>query len=211
MLRQFVHLATKWFEKGAAISYSQDQLLTNYADNILSDIIQSEFKKTQFDEFLHFKLRNTECGCCYGHDLGLPCPFSIRLLRINQIGYDNPFNMSLFQDENLLKLISQEWLTSTYRQAFEPLIERKEPTFQVLPLDVIEDGFDSQHLDVITAKIRWLFQNSQKYKEKPEELLNEAQDEIVFPFFNIKKPKETEKKRHLSLLEINHNKKNKMK
>ena len=44
-----------------------------------------------------------------------------------------------------------------------------------------------------------------------DELLSEAQDEIVLPFFNIKKPKETEKKRHKSSIEINQNKKNKVK
>ena len=34
-------------------------------------------------------------------------------------------------------------------------------------------------------------------------MLNEAEEEIVFSFFNIKKPKGSEKKRHLSSLEIN--------
>ena len=207
MLRQFVHLSTKWFEKGAAISYSPDQLLTNYADDILNCVIQSEFKNAHFDENLHFKLNNTECGCNLGHDLGIPCPFSIRLLRINQINCNDPLDTSLFQDLDLLHLISPEWLTSTHRKAFEPLIERKNPTFQVLPLDVINDGFSSQNLDVISAKIRWLYQNSQKYKTRVDELLKDAQDEIIFPFFNIKKPKETEKKRHLSSIEVNLNQK----
>ena len=62
-------------------------------------------------------------------------------------------------------------------------------------------------MDVISAKIRWLYQNSQKYKTRVDELLKDAQDEIIFPFFNIKKPKETEKKRHLSSIEVNLNQK----
>ena len=54
MLRQFVHLATKWFEKGAAISYSPDQLLTKVLDfcrHIVSTFIRGH--STYLNEYFH--------------------------------------------------------------------------------------------------------------------------------------------------------------
>ncbi|KAK8839983.1 hypothetical protein M9Y10_031268 [Tritrichomonas musculus] len=211
MLRQFVAISTCWFEKGSTVTYPHDRFLTYYADDILNKVIQSEFKSTKFDEILHFPLNETECGCGLCRDMGIPCPFTIRLLRIKQSHSGNdgtdPMNSSLFNNESLLKLISPEWLVSTHQKAFEPLIERKNDTFHVLPLDEIKDGFNSQHLDIISAKIRWLYQNSPKYKANVDDLLSKAQEEIVFPFFNIKKTKNSEKKRHLSSIEINQKKK----
>ncbi|KAK8900070.1 hypothetical protein M9Y10_002393 [Tritrichomonas musculus] len=211
MLSQFVAISTRWFEKGSTVTYPHDRFLTYYADDILNKVIQSEFKTTKFDEILHFPLNETECACGLCRDLGIPCPFTIRLLRIKQSHSGNdgtdPMNSSLFNNESLLKLISPEWLVSTHQKAFEPLIERKNDTFHVLPLDEIKDGFNSQHLDIISAKIRWLYQNSPKYKANVDDLLSKAQEEIVFPFFNIKKPKNSEKKRHLSYIEINQKKK----
>lgn len=92
------------------------------------------------------------------------------------------------------KLISNDWLTSTYKKDFELLIERKEQAFQILPIKENEDDFDSTHLDVISSKIRWLYQNSQKYKEKVDELLNEVEDEIVFLFLTLRNLKDQKRK-----------------
>lgn len=68
----------------SADSYSHDLFLIDFADDILNQIIQKEFKTTEFDEILHFPINEIEyvCGpCC---DLGIPCPFTIRLLKIKQ-------------------------------------------------------------------------------------------------------------------------------
>lgn len=108
---------------------------------------------TSFDECLHFKLNDDECACGFGHDLGIPCPFTIRSLRMKQSESD-PINLSLLTEK---KLISNDWLTSTYKKAFDPLVERKDQAFQILPINDNEDGFDSTHLDVISSKIRWLY------------------------------------------------------
>ena len=153
MLRQFVRIGTKWFEKGASISHPPECILTKYADAILNDIIQAEFRMTSFDECLHFKLNDDECACGFGHDLGIPCPFTIRSLRMKQSESD-PINLSLLTEK---KLISNDWLTSTYKKAFDQLVERKDQSFQILPINDNEDGFDSTHLDVISSKIRWLY------------------------------------------------------
>lgn len=85
MLRQFFHVAQNWFEKSATISYPQNKILTNYAEDLLEKIIKDEFVVEKFDLNLHYKRNNIECGCFFGNDLGIPCPFTIRLLRKKNI------------------------------------------------------------------------------------------------------------------------------
>ena len=43
MLKQFFHASMKWFEKSASILYPSNQLLTNYAEDMLHQVIQNEF------------------------------------------------------------------------------------------------------------------------------------------------------------------------
>lgn len=63
MLKQFFHISMKWFENSASILYPKNQLLTNYAEDVLHQIIQKEFLEKEFDELLHFKKNNCECSC----------------------------------------------------------------------------------------------------------------------------------------------------
>ena len=211
MLKQFFHISMKWFEKSASILYPKNQLLTNYAEDVLHQIIQKEFLEKEFDELLHFKKNNCECSCFFGHDFGIPCPFTIRLLRINE--YSSSINAekendllksSLIKNENLLKLISSEWFVSTHTKAFTPLISHDKPQNKLIHVNHVDD-INYKNLDILAAKIRWLYANSQKYKEKVDHLLEEAQEEIIFPFFNVQKPKQKKTKRFHSSLEINQN------
>ena len=195
MLKQFFHTSMKWFEKSASILYPSNHLLTNYAKEMLHQIIQNEFLENEFDELLHFKKNECECACFSGHDLGIPCPFTIRLLRIKEYNSSNNeddelLKSSLIQNEKLLELISPEWLVSTHTKAFGTLISHNKSQNEVISVNHIDDSINNKNLDVLAAKIRWLYANSQKYKEKVDKLLEEAQEEIVFPFYNVKSPKQ---------------------
>ena len=81
MLRQFFHISNSWFEKAVSISYPEKCLLTHYAEEMLDNLTKYEFMTEKFDENLHFKIGKIKCGRIYCHDMGLPCPYSIRLLR----------------------------------------------------------------------------------------------------------------------------------
>lgn len=55
---------------------------------------------------LHFQKNECECGCFLCNDLGLPCPFTIRLLRINEFKADgnetiDPIKISLFNNKQM--------------------------------------------------------------------------------------------------------------
>ncbi|KAK8882443.1 hypothetical protein M9Y10_045085 [Tritrichomonas musculus] len=199
MLRQFFNISTSWFEKSATITYPSNRFLTNYAENILNEIIKVEFTCEKLNETLHFKKSDTEFGCYIGHDLGIPCPYTIRLIRYNEIKNKNDnenFNlleMPLFNNEKLIKFISPEWRISIMKKAFSPLINRQNTEFKIIPFKQ-DDILNDEKLDILEAKIRWLYSNSLVYKGKVDKLLKEAQEEIVFPFFEIKKPKEKKQK-----------------
>ena len=62
MIRQFFNISTSWFEKSAAITYPSNCFLTNYAENIINEIIKVEFTCEKSNETLHFKKSDTECG-----------------------------------------------------------------------------------------------------------------------------------------------------
>ena len=214
MLRQFFHVSTSWFEKSATITYPSGSILTNYAQEMLLQIVKSEFISEKFDEKLHYNKSQFECGCYLGNDLGVPCPYTIRLFRYAQVQKKDEFQeeesngndllkITLFHNDEFLKLISPEWLVSTFQKAFSQLTQRDPIKFQIIPIDNSEDALNDKNLDILAAKIRWLCQNSPEYKSKIDQLLEKASEEIVFPFFDIKKPKEKKKKRHISSLEIN--------
>ncbi|KAK8843002.1 hypothetical protein M9Y10_025189 [Tritrichomonas musculus] len=110
--------------------------------------------------------------------------------------------MSLINDEKILKLISPEWQISIMKKVFSPLLNLNPTEFIIIPFKQ-DDAFDDQKIDILAAEIRWLYSNSLVYKGKVDKLLKEAQEEIVFHFFEIKKPKEKNKKRYMSSIEIN--------
>ena len=85
MLRQFFNISTSCFEKSATISYQSNHFLTNYAEDILNDIIKVEFTSERLDETLHFKKSDIECGFLIEYNLGIPSPYTIRLIRFNEI------------------------------------------------------------------------------------------------------------------------------
>lgn len=97
-------------------------------------------------------------------------------------------------------MISPEWLISTQKEAFKPLINQTKSLYEIISLKSDED-LNVEKLDILAAKIRWLYQTSEKYREKVDRLLNDANEEIVFPFFDIKTPKKKQKKRKISSLE----------
>lgn len=59
MLRQFFLISTSWFEKSATISHPLDSILTNYAYDILIQIVKHEFLCEKLDDLLHFKKANS--------------------------------------------------------------------------------------------------------------------------------------------------------
>ena len=219
MLRQFFLISTSWFEKSATISHPLDSILTNYAYDILIQIVKHEFLCEKLDDLLHFKKSQFECGCQLGNDLGIPCPYTIRLFRSSQISKKSGeleeeesestdlLKVTLFHNESFLKLISPEWLVSTFKKAFSPLIQHEPSKFQIIPFESNDDVLSDKNLDILAAKIRWLYKNSPEYKTKIDNLIEDASEEIVFPFFDIKKPKEKKKKRQRSSLEIHKNQK----
>ena len=123
MLRQFVQITTNWFAKETAISHSPKSKLTKFADNLLNALIQNEFKNDDFDENLHFKIEEDKCGCDFYHEMGLPCPFTIRLIKKLLINVDENGTNSVYK-YILNRIVSPEWLTSTYKNAFGQSIEQ---------------------------------------------------------------------------------------
>lgn len=220
MLRQFFHVSTSWFEKSATQTYPVGRILTNYAKELLIQIVNNEFLCEKFDDKLHYNKGKFECGCNFGNDLGIPCLYTIRLFRFaqvlkknNKLNENNEFennnflNITLFHNEDFLKLISPEWLVSTFQNAFSSLTQREQPKFQIIPFENNDDSLNDRNLDILAAKIRWLCKNSPEYKNKIDKLLDKASEEIVFPFFDIKKPKEKKTKRHISSIEMNNKQK----
>lgn len=67
------------------------------------------------------------------------------------------------------------------------------------------DQLNDDKIDIMAAKIRWQYKDSPEYNGMVDSLLQKGQEEIVFPFFEIKKPRQ--KKRHISSLELNKNRK----
>lgn len=100
--------------------------------------------------------------------------------------------VTLFHNESFLKLISPEWLVSTFKKAFSPLIQHEPSKFQIIPFESNDDVLSDKNLDILA---------------KNNNLSEDASEEIVFPFFDIKKPKEKKKKRQRSSLEIHKNQK----
>ena len=164
--------------------------------------IKCEFMTEKFDENLHFKIGKIKCGRMYCHDMGLPCPYSIRLLRFKLMqkiiqpikkdstdiakNEDDLLKITFFSWPWFLQFISPEWHVSTYQKAFSPLVEHKESQFEILPIKS-DERLKDEKIDILTAKIRWLYKKSPKYKEKVDILIQKAQEEIVLPFFEIKK------------------------
>lgn len=187
MLRQFFLISTSQFEKSATISPPLDSILTNYAYDILIQIVKHEFLCEKLDDLLHFKKSQFECGCQLGNDLGIPCPYTIRLFRSSQISKKSGeleeeesestdlLKVTLFHNESFLKLISPEWLVSTFKKAFSPLIQHEPSKFQIIPFESNDDVLSDKNLDILA---------------KNNNLIEDASEEIVFPFFDIKKPKE---------------------
>lgn len=50
MLKQFFHVSMEWFEKFASILYLLNQLLTNYAEDMLHRIVQNKFLEKELFE-----------------------------------------------------------------------------------------------------------------------------------------------------------------
>lgn len=145
MLCQFFHVAVNWFEKSATVTYPENRILTYYAEGLLENIIKDEFVVEKFDPNIHFKRNNIECGCFFGNDLGIPFPFTIRLLRKNKYSEKNEeeneelLKVSFIHDQNLIKMISSEWLISTQKEAFKPLIKQVEPLYEIISLKTDKD------------------------------------------------------------------------
>ena len=72
---------------------------------------------------IHFRTKDNICGCSLGHDLGIPCPFTIRLIKIKQAqgqliqSSNQEIDNSILNNNNLHKFISKEWLVETHKLA----------------------------------------------------------------------------------------------
>ena len=96
--------------------------------------------------------------------MGLPCPFSFRLLRNSLANaLDNIAGIDLVAKSIEYGLISSDWLVSTQKAAFQPLIKNTEPLYDVVEVEP-ED-------DIATAQIDWLYKNSNEYHKKFDALL----------------------------------------
>ena len=63
------------------------------------------------------------------------------------------------------------------------LINRTEFKYNVVNMNDSNQSAKSQGSEIVLTKIKWLYENSVKYQKQVDDLLSNAQDDIVSLFF----------------------------
>lgn len=222
MLRRYVSVSTEWFKESAELAGEQNNFLTDYAEDILNNNIQAEFKLTGIDKQVHFQLDEDTCACFQNSDMGIPCPYTIRLIRQQldkefQQKRHNPSDAEELPNEEedvteeapsplmqaILEKVHVRWHTHTAVKAFGPFIDFSTPECAVTTEDHVHKYPTTKDWDILGAKCSWLINNDPEFREELEKLVRDREQHVVIPFIQHLKPKPKKKKsrRHLSALE----------
>lgn len=200
MLKRYVSISTRWFQESAAMASVQRNILTDYAEDLLKENIQEEFKLPE-NGGAHFPSTETRCACCFGSDMGIPCPYTIRLIRVS-LGENTDSLMDKIYAE-----VDKRWLSKTFKKAFTPFLapHPQNPTYVVTNQNHSRHCPTSKDWDILGAKCNWLIQNDPNFRAQLQALIEEKENEIVIPFVQTlrPKPKKKQRRRHLSSLEAN--------